>query len=110
MATSSVMDELKHSLGGEHKPKKEIHKMTIEKAKTGGHIITHEHTHPSHHPDEKHVTKGDDELSQHVMANMGTPNPGEASADAGQSGAPDPSAAAGPTASAGPVPPSPVMA
>jgi hypothetical protein len=111
---SDVMNELKHSLSGEHeKPKKVVHKMHIEKAKSGGHIITHEHTHPAHHPDEKHVTKGDDELASHVLQNMGTPNPGEAEADAGQSGIPAGGAAPTPGASAGAAPggaPSPAMA
>ena len=85
-STYDVADEL----GGkkESKPKKEIKHMHIKKASNGGHIIRHEHTHPDHHPDEEHTTKTDDELASHVLQNMGTQNPGEAEADAGQSGIP----------------------
>jgi hypothetical protein len=85
-AKYDVADEL----GGkkETKPKKEIKHMHIKHAANGGHIIKHEHTHPEHHPDEEHTTKTDDELASHVLQNMGTPNPGEAEADAGQSGIP----------------------
>ena len=82
---ASVSDELS---GKAAKPKKEIKSMHIKKAANGGHIIRHEHTHPEHHPDEEHTTKTDDQLASHVLQNMGTPNPGEADADAGQSGVP----------------------
>ena len=80
---SSAMDSVKEELGGkkETPPKKEVKHMHITKAANGGHVITHTHTHPEHHPDETHITKGDDELASHVMQNMGTPNPGEAEAD-----------------------------
>jgi hypothetical protein len=82
------MDSVASELGGKaEKPKKEIKHMHIKKAANGGHIIRHEHTHPEH-PDEEHTTKTDDELLNHVSQNMGTPNPGEAEADAGQSGIP----------------------
>ena len=76
-------------LGGTQKPKKEIDHIKIRKSKTAGrHIIEHHHTHPAHHPMEEHTTAGDDELANHVLQNMGTPNPGEEEADAGQSGIP----------------------
>ena len=92
--------DVSDELGGkkEEKPKKEIKHMHIKKASNGGHIIRHEHTHPEHHPDEEHTTKTDDELADHVLQNMGTPNPGEAEADAGQSGVPGEAAGAAPQA------------
>src|ERR1039458_2498774 len=90
MSKESVLKEAASSLAGkpEEKPKKEIKHMHIHKAANGGHIIRHEHTHPEHHPDEEHTTKTDDQLADHVLQHMGTQNPGEADADAGQSGIP----------------------
>lgn len=79
--------------GGKGKPSKEVHKVEVERAANGGHIITHHHTNPEH-PPERHTTKGDDEMAQHLMQTMGTPNSGEPEADAGQSGVPDASAGA----------------
>jgi hypothetical protein len=73
-------------------PAKEISHMTVKKAANGGHIMTHHHTHPEHHPDETHTTKGDDQMVGHMMDNMGTPNAGE-----------DPNAAAAPQAGAPPM-------
>jgi len=90
MATSKKYD-VSDELGGkkEAKPAKEIKHIVTRKAHGGkGHIHTHVHTHPDVHPDEEHVTSGDDEMAEHMMQNMGTPNPGEAEADAGQSGIP----------------------
>ena len=102
---ASVSDELS---GKAAKPKKEIKSMHIKKAANGGHIIRHEHTHPEHHPDEEHTTKTDDQLASHVLQNMGTPNPGEADADAGQSGVPAAGAApAGGASAAGTPAPAP---
>ena len=102
---ASVSDELS---GKAAKPKKEIKSMHIKKAANGGHIIRHEHTHPEHHPDEEHTTKTDDQLASHVLQNMGTPNPGEAEADAGQSGIPAAGAApAGGASAAGTPAPAP---
>jgi len=87
-AMKSVADELG---GKSEKPAKEIKHIVSRKAKTkdGKHVVvhTHVHTHPAH-PDEEHVTSGDDEMAEHMMQNMGTPNPGEAEADAGQGAAP----------------------
>lgn len=89
MSKDRAMSAATHALGGkESKPKKEIESMRIKRAANGGHIITHHHTHPEHHPSEDHVTKGDDELAQHVMTHMGDPNDGEAEADAGNAGIP----------------------
>jgi hypothetical protein len=97
--------------GGDEKPKKEISHIVTRKATSGGHIHEHHHTHPEHHPKEEHTTRGDDEMAEHMMANMGTPNPGEAEADAGTpdagaapagSGAPDPNASASAPAAVAP--------
>ena len=100
------MAENKHydvssELGGkkEEKPKKEIEHIKTKKAKSGGYVHTHVHTHPEHHPDETHVSATQDDMANHMMQSLGEPNPGEAEADAGQSGVP--SAAAAPGASAG---------
>lgn len=101
-----------HALGAsDEKPKKEISHIVTRKSGTNGdHIHEHHHTHPEHHPKEEHTTRGDDEMAEHMMANMGTPNPGEAAADAGTpdagaspagSGAPDPSAGAAPAVAPG---------
>jgi len=109
MSTSHAMKSVSEELGGkkEATPKKEIkHIITRKTANGKSHIHTHVHTHPAH-PDEEHVTTGDDEMAEHMMQHMGTPNPGEAEADAGQGAAPGaapvPGAAAAPAAAA-PVP------
>lgn len=98
-----IMDGASDALGGkkERKPKKEIKEMRIRKGKSGGHIIEHHHTAPEHHPMEEHTSGNDDQLANHVLQNMGTPNPGEAEADAGQSGIPE-GAAPAPQAGAAP--------
>jgi hypothetical protein len=109
MAKSKAMESAANALSGgkkEGKPKKELAEMHIKRAANGGHIITHHHTAPEHHPKEEHTTKGDDELAQHVMQNMGDQNPGEADADAGQSGIPPQAgASAAPPAAAPPAAP-----
>ena len=79
--------------GHEDVPAKVIQHIRTRKSANGGHIHEHHHTHPEHHPMEEHSTQGDDGMVEHMMDNMGTPNPGEAEADAGQSGMP--AAAAG---------------
>jgi len=108
-----TMEDLRESLGGDHhKPKKEIHEIKTRKAKSGGFIHTHTPTHPAHHPDEEHVSKDMAALHDHMEDAFGTPNPGEAEADAGQSGIPT-GAGAGAGAPQGGTPaggpPSPVM-
>jgi hypothetical protein len=110
MAKNSAMDAVAGELGGkkEATPKKEIDHIKTKKAKSGGYIHTHVHTHPETHPNEEHVSSNQDQMIQHMMQNMGTPNPGEAEADAGQSGVPG--AAATPGASAGAPPAGPVAA
>lgn len=92
-----------HMGGHAEKPKKEIHEIRVRKGKSGGHIIEHHHTHPSHHPMEEHVTKNDDEMAEHMMQNAGTPNPGEAAADAGTPDAAGATAPPSPTGSGAPV-------
>ena len=99
---ASVSDELS---GKAAKPKKEIKHIITKKAADGkNHIHTHVHTHPEHHPDEDHVSQGNDGLASHMLEHMGTPNPGEADADAGQSGIPAAGAAPAGAAPAGGAP------
>lgn len=95
------LDTVRHALGGEDaKPEKKISKIEHTKSHNGDHIFTHHHTHPDHHPAETHTKRGDDEMTEHMMQNAGTPNSGEAEADAGTpdaySGPQDASAAAAP--------------
>jgi len=81
--------DAKGELGSDDKPAKEISHIITRKGKKDGknvHVHTHVHTHPMHHPDETHVTSGNDAMADHMMEHMGEPNPGEAEADAGQSG------------------------
>ena len=95
--------------GASKAPKKEIHEVRTRKGKSGGYIHEHHHTNPEHHPMEEHTSPNQDAMVAHMMANMGSPNPGEADADAGQSGiptgAPTPGAAAPPSG-----PPAPAAA
>ncbi len=89
--TIDVSDELG---GKKEKPKKEIKHIITKKSADGKHHIhTHVHTHPEH-PDEEHVSTGNDGLVDHMLEHQGEPNPGEAEADAGQSGI-EPQATAG---------------
>ncbi len=99
--------DVSDELGGkkEEKPKKEIDHIKTKKAKTGGYVHTHVHTRPEHHPDETHVSATQDDMANHMMQSLGEPNPGEAEADAGQSGVPAAqpgAAAAGGPPAAGP--------
>lgn len=83
------MSAVSHALGMHHDaPKKEISEIRIKKSHNGGHVITHKHHSPEHHPDETHTTKGDDELAQHVMKHAGDPNEGEAADPSMQGAAP----------------------
>lgn len=79
------------------KPKKMIDHIKIRKAKGAHSVVEHHHTRPEHHPAESHVMQNMDQLHDHMEEHMGTPNPGEAEADAGQSGIP-PAAGAPPAA------------
>lgn len=88
--------------GKEKTEPKVLHHIKIRKAGKG-HI--HEHHFSSGHDSEEHATSGDDAMMSHIMEHMSSPNPGEAEADAGQSGAPDASAAAAPPSQMGATPP-----
>ena len=106
-AMSGPMSGAADALGGKAEtPKKEVKEIRTRKGKTGGYIHEHHHTAPEHHPMEEHTSADQDGMMAHMMEHMGTPNPGEADADAGQSGvpaAPAPAPAAGaPAAAAGP--------
>lgn len=74
------------------KPAKELDHIRTRKVKNskGGHSYIHEHhyTHPEHYKPEEHVSSDQDGMVDHMMTHMGEPNPGEAEADAGQSGIP----------------------
>jgi hypothetical protein len=95
--------DIKQELGGsEHKPKKEISHIVTRKSANGGHIHEHHHTHPAHHPKEEHTTSGDDAMAEHMLQNMGTPNQGEAEADAGTPDAASATAAPSPDGSGAP--------
>lgn len=98
---SSTSHVVSRALGGEDsKPEKKVSKIEHTKSTNGDHIFTHHHTHPEHHPAETHTKRGDDEMVQHMMQHAGTPNPGEAEAEAGTPDAYNPA----PDASAGAVP------
>jgi hypothetical protein len=79
-------DSAKANLAGHAEvPKKEIHHISTRKAGKG-YIHEHHHTHPEHHPMTEHTSADQDGMVEHMMQNMGQANPGEAEADAGQSG------------------------
>jgi hypothetical protein len=107
MAASHWSDATKEAMGGSHdKPAKEISHVEVRKSGTkGDHIITHHHTHPEHHPAETKTTRGDDEMVEHMMQNMGSQNPGEAAADPNAAAAPDPNAGSAPAGPAAGTPP-----
>jgi hypothetical protein len=104
-----IMDHVASHMGAsDTKPPKVVHHVEVHHSATkGDHIVTHHHTHPDHHPSEKHTTRGDDELTSHLMATMGTPNEGETPAT-GPATPPDASAGAAagaaPNAAAGAAP------
>jgi hypothetical protein len=101
-AETHPMDAVRHALGGsDSKPPKEIREIRTRKGKSGGYIHEHHHTHPEHHPMEEHTSGDQDAMAEHMLSNMGAPNPGEAEADAGT---PDAASPAGPTGSGTPTP------
>jgi hypothetical protein len=85
------------ALGGSSAaPKKEIKEISVKKSHNGGHVITHKHHSPEHHPDETHTTKGNDEMAAHMLQHAGDPSDSAAAAG----GASDPAEAAGEPGSA----------
>lgn len=72
--------------GGDSKPPKVLSEIRTRKGHSGGYIHEHHHKHPEHHPMEEHTSADQDAMVNHMMEHMGSPNPGEAEADAGQSG------------------------
>lgn len=60
------------SMGGDSKPAKVLSHVSTEKTKSGSYIHTHHHTHPEHHPAEKHTSPDDKAMLQHMMASMGS--------------------------------------
>lgn len=99
-AKHAVFGSVASHLSGEHEPKKELKEVRTRKAKNGGYIHEHHHTHPETHPMEEHMSPDQDSMVSHMMDHMGEPNPGEAEADAGQSGIGAPA----PTAQPAPLP------
>ncbi len=92
-----LRDSVSSELGGSsEKPAKHIKHIVTRKGKSGGYIHEHHHTHPEHHPMEEHVSPTQDAMMSHMMDHMGEANPGEAEADAGQSGIPSMSAGQAP--------------
>lgn len=85
-------------------PAKVVSHMVHRKHKADHHTVENHHTRPEHHPHEIHHFHGASALDQvhdHLEEHAGTPNPGEAEADAGQSGVP-PAAVPGAPAPAAP--------
>lgn len=80
-----------------HKPEKKIKEIRHRHGSDGSHIFEHHHTHPEHHPMEEHTAPNDDAAVDHFIQHATQPNPGEAEADAGESGIPGESAAPAPT-------------
>jgi hypothetical protein len=83
------MDAFAHVPGRtEDKPKKEVHEIRTRKAKSGGFIHEHHHTHPEHHKMEEHTSPnmksamthlndhmGDGSSASDVMSDAGSANP-----------------------------------
>lgn len=85
---SSITDKI---TGGV--PAKVVSHTIHRKHKAGHHEVENHHTRPEHHPVEHHHFHGAnamDQVHDHMEETSGTPNPGEAEADAGQSGIPVP--------------------
>ncbi len=55
----------------EDKPKKEIHEIRSRKAKSGGIIHEHHHTHPAHHKMEEHTSPDAAAAGAHVASMLG---------------------------------------
>jgi hypothetical protein len=65
----------------------------VEHHKDGSHTVTHLHHKGGEH-DVKHAVADLDGVHDSMEDHLGTPNPGEAEADAGQHGVPEPEASA----------------
>lgn len=103
-------DSAKGMAGPGKGPKKEVTSIHTKKGASGGYIHTHHHANPDKHPSEDHVSPNQDAMVAHMMSNLGSQNPGEADADAGQSGIPTAPPAPGATAPAAGTPPAPMAA
>lgn len=92
---SDTYADVSEHLGGKPAPK-ELSHVTVKRAKSGGHIITHHH---KNHPPDEHVAKNDKDMLAHVMQSIGSGAP--ASGDpADAAAAPDAAAGAAPAAGA----------
>lgn len=107
---SDTYAEVSEHLGGKSAPK-ELSHVTVKRAKSGGHIITHHH---KNHPHDEHVAKNDKDMLAHVMASIGSGAPAsgdpadaeaapDAAATAGAAPAPAPAPAAGAAAVPAPI-------
>ena len=104
MSEAKWAGSVKDGLGDSkpHAPKKEIDHIKSYKSHTKGDVIhEHHHTHPDHHPMEKHTSRGDDEMAQHMLQNLGSQSPDAEPTDG--AGA-DPNAAAAPADGSAPPP------
>lgn len=93
-AKGNIFSAAGDAMGGHTKHPKKIKEIRTRKGANGGYIHEHHHTHPDQHPMEEHVSPDQDAMASHMMDHMGESNPGEAEADAGQSGTPDAGGAA----------------
>lgn len=80
-AKGNIFSAAGDSMGGRKKHPKKIKEIRTRKGTGGGYIHEHHHTHPEDHPMEEHVSPDQDAMVDHMMANMGEGNPGEAGAD-----------------------------
>lgn len=68
----NVYGGLSEILGGdEEKPAKEIKELRTRKAKSGGYIHEHHHTHPEYHPMEEHTSPDQDAMASHMVEHLG---------------------------------------
>lgn len=90
-SADKIRSVLAQSLGGHDSPAKEIDHIRTRKikdTKSGKTMWHHEHHHtrPDVHPVEHAFSQDQDEMVGHMLDHVGEQNPGEAEADAGQSG------------------------
>jgi hypothetical protein len=83
----------------EEKPKKEVHEIRTRKAKSGGFIHEHHHTHPEHHKMEEHTSPNMKSAMTHLNDHMGD---GSSASDVMADAAPAAPAAAGAPAAGAP--------
>jgi hypothetical protein len=76
------------STHAQRKPKKELSHIEVREGESGGHVMTHIHTHPMDHPAEEHIFgKGEgmaahEHLATHLSMPMTNVGAGEGSEEA----------------------------